>query len=149
MARKLNPSIVRMSYLKDLDTAQAQALARRLPMRVLAAALKGTPYAELFTAKLTGGMQERLRQELELTRAMNADTYKAERARLVDTMKQMIKEGFLTLKGAGAAPRPAGLPGAQPAGARPAAGSSAAPKPAGAAPSAAPKPAPAAAAPKH
>jgi flagellar motor switch protein FliG len=134
MSRKINSSIVKLSDLAGLDTAQAQALARRLPMRVLAAALKGTHHADVFLAKLGGGMQERFRQELDLTRAMPADAYKAERAKVVDALRQMVKEGFITLGAQGAHPAPAGA-------AKPAAGAKPAPA-AGLKPHAAPKPAP-------
>jgi len=98
MSRRLNSSIVRLSNIQDIEPIQAQALARRLPMRVLAAALKGSAYANVFLSKLAGGMQERFKQELDLTRDLPAEAYKAERAKLVETMRQMIKEGFITLK---------------------------------------------------
>ncbi len=108
MSRKLNSSVIRLSSIQDIEPAQAQALARRLPMRVLAAALKGSPYAEIFLSKLAGGMQERFRQELDLTRELPAGAYKSERAKLVETIRQMIKEGFITLRPHGApAPAPA------------------------------------------
>lgn len=142
LAKKMKAAVVRLSNLADLSPAHAQAVARRLPMRVIAAALKGSPLAAAFVAKLSGGMQDRLKQELELTRDLPPEAYKADRAKLVDAMRQMSKEGLISLKPQGPAPvRPAG---AVPAGApRP----GVAPRPApGAAP--APKPAPAAAAPK-
>lgn len=121
MGRKLVSSVVRLANLQDLEPAHAQALARRLPARVLAAALKNSPYAAAFMAKLAGGMQDRLKQELDLTRDLPAEAYKADRARLVDTMRQMLKEGLISLK-PGGAPRPAAaaVPGARPAAARPA-----------------------------
>lgn len=114
MSRKLGALIIRLSHIQNIEPAQAQALARRLPMRVLAAALKGSAYAKPFTAKLTGGMQERFQQELDLTRDLPAEAYKADRAKVVETMRVMIKEGFITLK-------PHGAPSLIPAGAKPAA----------------------------
>ncbi|MDA8132280.1 MAG: hypothetical protein M0011_12315, partial [Elusimicrobia bacterium] len=146
VAKKMKAAVVRLSNVADLSPAHAQALARRLPMRVIAAALKGSPFAATFIAKLAGGMQDRLKQELELTRDLPAEAYKADRAKLVDAMRQMSREGLISLKPQGPAPvRPAGAvppaaakPGAAP---RPAAGISPGPAPA-------PKPAPAAAAPK-
>jgi len=124
MARKLNSSIVRLANIQSLEPAHAQALARRLPMRALAAALKGSAHAAAFLSKLSGGMKERFQQELELTRDLPAEAYKSERAKVVETMRQMIKEGFITLKPQGApvaaarpAPAPAAgktVPGAQP-----------------------------------
>ncbi len=140
MGRKLGSSVVRLANLQDLEPVHAQALARRLPARVMAAALKGSPYAAAFMAKLAGGMQDRLKQELDLTRDLPAEAYKGDRARVIETMRQMIKEGFITLKGNGApAPRPAGAPapGVKPAGLKPAG------VPPGAAHKAAPAPAPA------
>ena len=141
MGRKLGSSVVRLANLQALEPAHAQALARRLPARVIAAALKGSPYAAAFMAKLAGGMQDRLKQELDLTRDLPAEAYKGDRARVIETMRQMIKEGFITLKGHGAAPRPAAAPapGVKPAAARPAGAPGPAPKPA-AAPSPAQKP---------
>ncbi|MEK7722315.1 MAG: FliG C-terminal domain-containing protein [Elusimicrobiota bacterium] len=122
MSRKLDSLILRFSDIRDIEHAQAQALARRLPMRVLAAALKGSAYAEVFLSKLTGGMQERFQQELDLTRDLPAETYKAERAKVAETMRQMIKEGFITLKPRGtsaaapaARPAPAPAPAVKPA----------------------------------
>ncbi len=123
MGRKLVPSVVRLANIQDLEPGHAQALARRLPARVLAAALKNSPYAAAFMAKLAGGMQDRLKQELDLTRDLPAEAYKGDRARLVETMRQMLKEGLIALK-PGGAPRPAGAaaPGAaRPTAARPAA----------------------------
>jgi len=107
MSRKLNSHIVRLSNIQDVEPAQAQALARRLPMRVLAAALKGSAYSAVFLSKLTGGMKERFQQELDLTRDLPGEAYKAERAKLVETIRQMIKEGFITLNAHGAQPAPA------------------------------------------
>lgn len=107
MSRKLNSSIVRLANLQDLDQAQTQALARRLPMRVLAAALKSSAHSAPFLAKLSGGMQERLQQELDLTRDLPAEAYKEERAKLVEALRQMIKEGLITLKQRGTPPPPA------------------------------------------
>lgn len=153
LSRRLNSSIVKLSSIKDLEPAQAQTLARRIPMRVLAAALKGSAYAEIFISKLGGGMQERFRQELDLTRAMNPEAYKAERARVVETLRQMIREGLITVKqpGAPTAAAPVQAPGvkaAQPAPTKtagPAPAPHAAPRTAaapqpGKAPAAAPKP---------
>ena len=111
LAKKLNSFIIRLSSIQSMEPVHAQTLARRLPMRVLAAALKGSVYAEPFLSKLAGGMQERFKQELELTRDLPAEAYKAERAKVVDTIRQMIKEGLITLKphaAHAAAPRPAG-----------------------------------------
>ncbi|OGR66376.1 MAG: hypothetical protein A2X30_10665 [Elusimicrobia bacterium GWB2_63_16] len=141
MGKKLNASVVRLANIQDLEPAHAQTLARRLPVRVLAAALKGSPHAAAFLAKLAGGMQERFKQELELTRDLPAEAYKGDRAKVVETLRQLIKEGLVTLKGRGApAPRPAAAPAAaKPAGAPPASGV----KPAAAPAAAAPKPAPA------
>jgi hypothetical protein len=60
---------------------------------------------------MAGGMQERFQQELDLTRDLPAEAYKADRAKVVETMRQMIKEGFITLKPHGAAPlKPAANP---------------------------------------
>ncbi|MCM2268190.1 MAG: hypothetical protein NDI60_10510 [Elusimicrobiales bacterium] len=148
LSRKLAASIVRLSDVAALDSQQALLLARRLPMRVLAAALKGTPHSAPFLASLTGGMQERLRQELDLTRNPAGDGYKEDKAKVVETLRQLIKEGFIT-PGAHAAPKPAAAapkpaatapkPAAQPAGQKPQ--PAPATKPAPAAPSAAaPKP---------
>ena len=143
MAKKMKAAVVRLSNLADLSPAHAQALARRLPMRVLAAALKGSPLAAPFIAKLAGGMQDRLKQELELTRDLPSEAYKADRSRVVETMRQMSREGLISLKPAGPAPvRPAGAPAA---GAKPVPAAGAKPVPAPAprpAPAAAPKPAP-------
>lgn len=147
MARKLGSSIVRLANIQNLEPAHAQALARRLPMRTLAAALKASAHAATFLSKLSGGMKERFQQELELTRDLPAEAYKAERAKVVETMRQMIKEGFITLKPHGA-PAAAAKPGPAPAAGKPAPvaqpGAAPAVKPApapGANPAAAPLPA--------
>ncbi len=129
MARKVRASVVRLANVLDLEPAHAQALARRLPMRVLAAALKGTPYASPFAARLAGGMQERFRQELDLTRDLAPEAYKGDRAKVVEAMRQMLKEGLIAMK-----PQAAGLHAARPAGPHPAAPHQPAPAAAGAAP---------------
>ena len=103
---KAKSSIVRLSDIARLEPAHAQVLTRRLPMRVIAAALKGSPYAEGFVVKLSAGMQERLRQELELTRALPAEAYKTERAKVTEALRQLIKEGFVSLGSAAAAAKP-------------------------------------------
>ncbi|MDD2804636.1 MAG: FliG C-terminal domain-containing protein, partial [Elusimicrobiales bacterium] len=131
MGKKLNAAIVRFSAITNLEAAQAQALTRRVPMRVLAAALKNSPYSAPFLAKLAGGMQERLQQELDLTRDLPAEAYKADRAKVVEALRQMIKEGFIALKSGGAT-RPAAAPAAaKPAGLAPLPGAAPAAKPAG------------------
>ncbi|MDD5208016.1 MAG: FliG C-terminal domain-containing protein [Elusimicrobiales bacterium] len=140
MSRKLGALIIRLSHIQNIESSQAQALARRVSMRVLAAALKGSAYAKPFTAKLAGGMQERFQQELDLTRDLPAEAYKADRAKVVEAMRQMLKEGLLTLK-------PHGAPSLLPAGAKPGAAPAAGKHPAGAAPSPAAAAKPAAAAP--
>ena len=137
MARKLGSSIVRLANIQNLEPAHAQALARRLPMRTLAAALKGSAHAAAFLSKLSGGMKERFQQELELTRDLPAEAYKSERAKVVETMRQMIKEGFITLKPQGA-PVAAARPGLAPAAGKPAHAAAPAAKPAAAAPGAKP-----------
>lgn len=118
LSRKLNSSVVKLADLGALDTQQALALIRRLPMRTLAAALKGTPHAEPFAARLTGGMQERFRQELDLTRQPAGEGYKAERAKVLEALRALIKEGFITL--GASAPKPAPAPAAAKPGAVPA-----------------------------
>ncbi len=149
MAKKLTSSIVRLANIQAIEPAHAQALARRLPMRVLAAALKGSPYAAIFLSKLAGGMQERFKQELDLTRDLPAEAYKAERAKVVETMRQMIKEGFITLNPHAAHHAPAAAGIKHPAGQNTAAAPAPGAKPAAAAHTAAPaaspeaKPAPA------
>ncbi len=121
LAKKLNSSIIRLSSIQNMEPVQAQTLARRLPMRILAAALKGSVYSEVFLSKLAGGMQERFKQELDLTRDLPAEVYKADRAKVVEAIRQMIKEGLITLKpyaaAASAAPKPAEVlfPAAKPA----------------------------------
>lgn len=150
LSRKLNASIVKLSDLAALDSQQALMLARRVPMRVLAAALKGSPHAETFLARLSGGMQERFRQELDLTRVPSGEGYKEERAKTLAALRQLVKEGFITL--GAPAPKPAAAVAAKPAaatvpGLKPAPAGltpqpAAAPKPAAAKPAPAPAPAP-------
>jgi flagellar motor switch protein FliG len=150
LSRKLNASIVKLADLAVLDPQQALMLARRLPMRVLAAALKGSPHAETFLSRLSGGMQERFRQELDLTRLPAGEGYKEERAKVLAALRQLIKEGFITLGAAAPKPPPAAAkPAAAPvSGLKPAAAPAmaarpaAAPKPAAAKPAPAPAPAP-------
>lgn len=131
LSRRLGASIVKLSDIAALDPAQTQVLARRLPMRVTAAALKGSPHAAAFLAKLSGGMQERFRQELELTRPLPLEAYKAERASVVEVLRQMRREGILP-PGPRAAPAP--KPAAQAPSPRPET-----PKPAASQPAPAPK----------
>ena len=116
LSRRLNASVVKLADLKDLEAGQAQALARRLPIRVLAAALKSSAYAENFLSKLSAGMQERFRQELELTRVGAAGAYKAERSKVVEALRQMVTEGFIPPKSGAAAPAaaPSPAPAAKP-----------------------------------
>ncbi|PIU17677.1 MAG: hypothetical protein COT18_12750, partial [Elusimicrobia bacterium CG08_land_8_20_14_0_20_59_10] len=121
LSKKLNASVVKLSDVQNLEQVQAQALTRRLPIRVLASALKTTTYVDAFVSKLASGMQERFRQELELTRVMPAAAYKADRAQVMAAIRQMIAEGFLTLSKTGAPAAAAArkplpqLPGAAPA----------------------------------
>ncbi|HAH31482.1 MAG TPA: hypothetical protein DCL44_04105 [Elusimicrobia bacterium] len=116
---KVKSSIVRLADLARLDGAHAQMLARRLPMRVIAAALKGSSYATAFVSKLSGGMQERLNQELELTRALPAEAYKAERTKVTEALRQLIKEGLVSLNTSTTtgAPHPQSAPAASRTGA--------------------------------
>ena len=152
LSRKLNASVVKLADLAALDAQQALALIRRVPMRTLAAALKGTPHAEPFAGRLTGGMQERFRQELDLTRPAAGEGYKAERTKVLEALRALIKEGFIKLGAppaakpatAPAAARPVPAPGLKPAHApAPGLNPPAAVSPATPAPAAALKPAPA------
>jgi flagellar motor switch protein FliG len=118
--KKIKAQIVRFSDIKNLEPAHAQFLARRVPMRNLAAALKTSDISAGFVIKLSGGMQERLQQELELTRNMTAEAAKEERMIVIKALKQLVKEGFITLNKTTARPsfakRP--IPG-KPAGTKP------------------------------
>lgn len=129
LSRKVSESIVRFDDIKYLEPMHAQLLARRLPMKNLALAMKGSDIAEIFIDKLTEGMQERFRQELDLTRAVAPEAQRTERLRLAMEIKRLRNEGFLTLDRSGraavqAAPSSAPKPAA--AAAKPAA---AGPKP--------------------
>jgi flagellar motor switch protein FliG len=110
-SRKLSAGIVRFSDLRNLEAVHAQMLTRRLPMRNLALALKNSDLAQPFIEKLSGGMQERFRQELDLTRNPAPETQRAERSRVARELKKLIKEGFILPAKAplppGAAARPA------------------------------------------
>ncbi|MBI4803090.1 MAG: hypothetical protein HY796_11255, partial [Elusimicrobia bacterium] len=96
-SRRAAESIVRFNDIKYLEPMHAQMLARRLPMKNLAMAMKGSEMAQIFTNKLSEGMQERFRQELDLTRAVTPDIQRVERLRLAMEIKKLKNEGFLTL----------------------------------------------------
>ena len=102
--KKIKAQIVRFSDIKNLEPAHAQFLARRVPMRNLAAALKNSDITENFVNKLSGGMQERFQQELDLTRKMSSEATKEERLLVIKALKQLIKEGFITLNKTAAGP---------------------------------------------
>ncbi len=110
-AARLSGSIVRFGDIRELEPAQAQMLTRRIPMRNLALALKNSDLAQTYMEKLSEGMRERFRQELELTRNPAAVTQRAERMRIAQELKKMVLEGFITLKKTADAP-PA-IPAAQ------------------------------------
>ncbi|HOW90308.1 MAG TPA: FliG C-terminal domain-containing protein, partial [Elusimicrobiales bacterium] len=137
-SRKLAAGIVRFGDLRTLEPAHAQMLLRRIPIRSLALALKNSDLAQQFVDKLSAGMQERFRQEMDLTRNPTPEAQRAERMRVVRELKKLIKEGFITL-GKANQPRAAGP---KPAAAAPSSGTGSAPKPS-AAPTAAPAPGPA------
>lgn len=103
-AAKLSEAVVRFSDIRELEPAHAQMLARRIPMRNLALALKNSDLAEVFLEKMSEGMQERFRQELDLTRNPSPEVQRAERVRLAGELKKLVREGFITLGGAGAPP---------------------------------------------
>ena len=106
-AARLSGAIVRFGDIKDLEPAQAQLMVRRIPMRNLALALKNSDLSELFIKKLSEGMQERFRQELDLTRSPSPEVRRAERIRVAQELKKLIQEGFITLKKSGSTPAPA------------------------------------------
>lgn len=103
LSKKVSESIVRFEDIKYLEPMHAQMLARRLPMKNLALAMKGSDIAQIFTDKLTEGMQERFRQELDLTRAVAPEVQRTERLRLAMEIKKLRNEGFLTLDRSGKA----------------------------------------------
>lgn len=144
-SRKVSGTLVKFSALKLLDQTQALALSRRVPPRTMAAALKGSDVMQAYLSKLSGGFLERIKEEIDLTRNISPEMQREERIKVTRALKQLVKEGVITL--GRTAPRPGGPPvaGARPApGAKPAASPSAAPRPgASPAPAAAPKPAPA------
>ena len=97
-AARLSGAIVRFGDIRELEPAQAQMLTRRIPMRNLALALKNSDLAQIFMEKLSEGMRERFRQELELTRNPAAEVQRGERMRIAHELKKMIIEGFITLR---------------------------------------------------
>jgi hypothetical protein len=103
-AAKLSGAIVRFSDIKELEPAQTQMLVRRVPMRNLALALKNSDLAQVFLEKMSEGMQERFRQELDLTRNPSPEVQRAERVRVAQELKKLVREGFITLGGDGSAP---------------------------------------------
>ena len=105
-AAKLSAAIVRFGDIGELEPAQTQMLARRIPMRNLALALKNSDLAQAFLEKLSEGMQERFRQELDLTRNPAPEVQRAERARVAQELKKLAQEGFITLRKTGFAPPP-------------------------------------------
>ena len=96
-AARLSGAIVRFSDLKELEPAQARMLVRRVPMRNLALALKNSDLAQVFLEKLSEGMQERFRQELDLTRNPSPEIQRAEKVCVAVELKKLIREGFITL----------------------------------------------------
>ena len=96
-SKKISGSIIKFSDIKNLEPAHAQLLTRRVPMRNLAAALKNSDIVDGFVNKLSGGIQERLKQELDLTRSMSYEAAKTERLLVIKALKQLIKEGFISL----------------------------------------------------
>lgn len=118
-SKKISGSIVKFSDIKNLEPTHAQLLARRVPMRNFAAALKNSDIVDGFVNKLSGGMQERMKQELDLTRSMSYEASKTERLLVIKALKQLIKEGFISLnkttngpaaRGQAMAGKPAGAP---------------------------------------
>ncbi len=103
-AARLSGAIVRFGDIRELEPVQAQMLARRIPMRNLALALKNSDLAQVFLEKLSAGMQERFRQELDLTRNPAPEIQRAERTRVAQELKKLAQEGFITLRPAGFAP---------------------------------------------
>jgi len=103
-ASKLSGAIVRFSDIRELEPAQTQMLVRRVPMRNLALALKNSELAQVFLEKLSEGMQERFQQELDLTRNPSPEVQRAERARVSQELKKLVREGFITLGQAESAP---------------------------------------------
>ena len=132
---KLSRSIVRFADIKDMESAQAQMLMRRIPMRNLALALKNSDLAQVFLKKLSEGMQERFQQELDLTRNPSPEVQRSERVRVAQEIKKLVKEGFMVLgKNAQTSHSANALPGKPAAtGPRPA-GSGPAPQPSAKAP---------------
>jgi len=96
-SRKLSAGIVRFSDMKNLEPAHAQLLTRRMPMRNLALALKNSDLAQPFLEKLSAGMQERFRQELDLTRNPTPEAQRAERVRVARELKKLVSEGFVVI----------------------------------------------------
>lgn len=142
-SRKVSGTLIKFSSLKLLDQTQALTLARRVPPRTMAAALKGSDVLQPFLSKLSGGFLERIKEEIDLTRNLPPEAQREERLKVTRALKRLIKEGLITLGRPGAAPRPGGpaaAPRPAPGAARPGTGPAPAPKPA-AAPSPAGKPA--------
>jgi flagellar motor switch protein FliG len=118
-SQRLSSGIVRFGDIRNLEDIQAQMLVRRIPMRNLALALKNSDLAQVFTKKLSEGMQERFRQELDLTRNPAPEVQRAERVRVAQELKKLVKEGFIVLGKAGPA-SPKAVPTKASDGAKPA-----------------------------
>jgi len=96
--KKISSEIIKFSKLKDLEPASAQLLSRRVGMKTLAIALKRADFINDFTMKLTEGMRERFKEEVDLIRNISENMERAERKRVLSTLKQLVDEGYITFK---------------------------------------------------
>lgn len=109
---RLERRLVRIEDVAGLETAELQALLRKVPMQTVAQVLKARQdLADQILPKLSANIAERLREEMALARDIPEDRLRAETSRIVRALKEMVQQGAVVLtRGLPGSPEPGAAP---------------------------------------
>jgi flagellar motor switch protein FliG len=94
LAQRLRQRVVCLEDLLTLDPSEIKTLARRVPARILAAVLRASPpLRESLLPKLASGMRAWIEQEIELSQDLPAPQIEAHCVQILDSVRQLAREG--------------------------------------------------------
>jgi flagellar motor switch protein FliG len=103
LGARLKSRLVLLEDLAVLAEPDLKALVRRVPLRSLAIVLRSADaLRERILPKLRSGIGEWLGQEIELTQPPSKELSESERRRVLGALRQLVKEGRVTLHREGA-----------------------------------------------
>ena len=100
LAQKIRKTLLTFEDIATFDSPVIQIIYRRVNPVVFAQVLKTTSeeVKSKVLSSLTTGAADRLRQEMELSRPLSAKRIEEEKRRIVDLIRQLVREGIVEIK---------------------------------------------------